>query len=68
MRSTMKQAKCSGEHTVHICELSSKGKHVEIVDIVKNPEYMCMNCGRVAAAQKNLCNPEALDDIRPSGA
>lgn len=63
----MNQTKCTGEHSVHICELSSKGRHVEIVDIVKHPKYMCMNCGRAAAAQKNLCNPEALDDIRPSG-
>jgi len=29
---------------------------------------MCMNCGRVAAMQKNLCNPVAIDDIRPGGA
>jgi hypothetical protein len=64
----MTQTKCSGEHAVHICELSSKGRHVEIVDIVKNPKYICMNCGRVADAQKNLCNTESIDYIRPSGA
>lgn len=63
----MEQKKCSGEHAVHICELSSKGRHVEIVDAVKNPKYMCMNCGRVAAAENNLCNPEAVDRVRPSG-
>jgi len=64
----MDQTKCSGEHLVHICELSRKGRHVEIVDIVKNPNYMCMNCGRVAAAKENLCNPELIDNIRPGGA
>ena len=64
----MKQTKCSGEHAIHICELSKNGRHVEIVDVVKNPNYMCMNCGRVAEKQNNLCNPEAIDNIRPGGA
>jgi hypothetical protein len=58
---------CTGDHTVHICELSRQGRHVEIKKAATYPQFMCMNCGRVADAATNLCNPRALDDIRPSG-
>ena len=58
---------CIGEHTIHICELASKGKHVEIKEVTKYPKFMCMNCGRVAELDKNLCNPTAIEDIRPAG-
>ncbi len=58
---------CAGDHAIHICELSQQGKHVEIKEAIKYPRFMCLNCGRVAGSGNNLCNPQAIDDIRPSG-
>ncbi len=63
----MTDRQCNGEHGIHICELSRQGKHVEIKEVTSYPKFMCMNCGRVANSGNNLCNPRALDDIRPSG-
>ena len=59
----MTERKCIGDHSVHICEIATKDKHAEIVKLTKNPHYLCMHCGRVANAEKNLCNPMAFDKI-----
>ena len=58
---------CSGNHATHICELSRQGKHIENTNITSYPQCMCMNCGQVANSGSKLCNPRALDNIRPSG-
>jgi len=55
--------KCIGEHTLHICELASQDEFNQIKQLAQNPCYMCINCGRVADSEKNLCNPLALDKI-----
>jgi len=48
-------------HGKHLCYLNNLGFQIsnpeEYKELVKNPEYMCKNCGRVAASEKNLCNP-----------
>jgi len=59
----MTEKKCKSDHKVHICEMANKDKHGEIVSLVKNPHYMCMQCGRVAHLARNLCNPLALNKI-----
>lgn len=59
----MDETKCTGDHSVHICELASQNKHSEIKELAKDPYYMCYNCGRVADAEKNLCNPVPFDKI-----
>ena len=59
----MTEIKCIGEHSVHICEMAKEDKHAEIVQLTKDPNYLCMQCGRVANAEKNLCNPLAFDKI-----
>jgi hypothetical protein len=59
----MTKKKCIGDHSVHICELANNTKHDEILKLVKEPHYMCFKCGRVAHAEKNLCNPLAFDKI-----
>jgi hypothetical protein len=63
----MSEKPCVGEHRVHICQLAAEQKHEEIKKVAAYPKYMCMNCGRVAEFENNLCNPSSLDDIRPSG-
>ncbi|MFC1498021.1 hypothetical protein ACFLS1_06085 [Verrucomicrobiota bacterium] len=52
---------CKGEHQGHLCVLVSGEKFEEIKELVKNPEYICFNCGRVADSDKNLCNPMPLN-------
>ena len=59
----MNEKKCTGEHSVHICELANQNKHEEITKLVKNPNYQCFNCGRVADLEKNLCYPIKFDEI-----
>ena len=61
------QKKCTGTHAKHICELAAGGKFAEIKDLAKEPDHMCMNCGRLADKAENLCNPMDVDQIGLSG-
>ncbi len=56
--------KCGSKsgHKGHLCVLVSESRFEEIKDLVKNPKFMCFNCGRVADSRKNLCNPMPLND------
>jgi hypothetical protein len=48
-------------HEQHLCLLTNIGtKLEEIKKLVKNPQFICKGCGRVAVSEKNLCNPEKL--------
>jgi hypothetical protein len=52
------------EHEKHLCYLQNLG-YVEknLADyktLVKNPKFVCKNCGRAAGSEKNLCNPDKL--------
>lgn len=58
----MNDATCKGDHTGHLCVLVSLKKFDEIKDLVKTPKFICFNCGRVADAEQNLCNPMPLED------
>ena len=55
---------CVGEHAVHICvkgtTMFSYGDLDPIKELVRNPQFICGNCGRVAAKAENLCNPVPL--------
>ena len=51
-------------HGKHLCYLNNLGFQIsnekEYKQLVKNPEFLCKNCGRVAANEKNLCKPVKL--------
>ncbi len=50
-------------HTQHLCYLVEEGKlsRAQIKELIKNPNFICKKCGRVAKENKNLCEPIALE-------
>lgn len=57
----MSEKVCRGDHKGHLCVLVSEKRFDEIRQLVKQPRYICFNCGRVADDEKNLCNPMPLN-------
>lgn len=57
----MGEENCVGCHDEHLCVFSGKKNFDHIRSLVKNPAFICYNCGRVADAKENLCNPVPLD-------
>ncbi|MDR3554476.1 MAG: hypothetical protein P4L55_06965 [Syntrophobacteraceae bacterium] len=51
-------------HEEHLCYLQNIGfiqsNPDEYKNLVRNPGYVCTNCGRAAAREQNLCEPEKL--------
>jgi hypothetical protein len=51
-------------HDKHLCYLNNLGFQIsnpkEYKELVKDGQYMCKVCGRVAASDKNLCKPVKL--------
>ncbi len=48
-------------HINHLCNLVDIGIDVDTYkNLVRNPQFLCKKCGRVAAAEKNLCEPVPL--------
>lgn len=33
------------------------------IDLVSNPKFVCLNCGRVANSKKNLCKPDNMKKL-----
>jgi hypothetical protein len=60
----MSKETCCKGHTRHLCELHRgqlpKTNPDAYAELVKDPKYVCKNCGRVAAGQDNLCAPVML--------
>ena len=55
-----------GEHEQHLCHLHNIQRLLienpeEYKKLVRNPEYICIGCGRVAASSENLCAPRSLN-------
>ncbi len=50
------------EHRDHICHLMDRGMTAEIRQRTENPKFFCGNCGAVANAIEDLCNPRPLKD------
>lgn len=51
-------SKCREGHEKHICQI--KDDLDAIKKLVRDPEYICKNCGRAAKDKENLCNPTKL--------
>jgi hypothetical protein len=55
---------CIGDHEGHLCirgtTMFTYDRLNEVKPLVRNPEFICGNCGRVANCAVNLCNPEPL--------
>lgn len=51
-------------HEEHLCYLHNLGyvqtKLEDYKKLVKNPQFVCKNCGRAAASDKNLCSPDKI--------
>lgn len=51
-------------HEQHLCYLHNlgylKNNLADWKQLVKNPQYVCKNCGRAAASDQNLCKPDKL--------
>jgi hypothetical protein len=51
-------------HDKHLCYLNNlrfqESNPEDFKEMVKNPQYFCKNCSRVATDSKNLCKPEKL--------
>jgi hypothetical protein len=51
-------------HDKHLCFLENigyvKANLDEYKKLVRNSSFVCKNCGRTAASDKNLCKPESL--------
>jgi hypothetical protein len=51
----------SDAHTKHLCYIVSQGFHLsdeaEYKMMVKEPQFKCKQCGRVAKSDNNLCKP-----------
>jgi len=53
-------------HTCHLCYLINLDFHKYNLEdykyLVRNPKLICKACGRTAASEKNLCEPEELNE------
>jgi len=54
---------CKG-HDHHLCKLHGEQLHQKdpnaYAALVKDPKFVCKNCGRVAIGKQNLCAPVLL--------
>jgi len=54
----------SKSHDKHLCYIVSQGAHVSNVgkykELVKDAEFVCLYCGRLAKDLDSLCVPERL--------
>ncbi len=63
----MLKNECTGDHAVHICEFAKQQAYEKIVGVTGTPGSICINCGRVANAKENLCNPVSFSEILKDG-
>jgi len=54
---------CTGDHTKHLCQIAGTENFALIKKLAHQPDFMCMNCGRMADKSESLCNPMPMEDI-----
>jgi len=59
----MEDKACTMNHTIHICDLASHGKNEKIKELVRDPQFMCFSCSRVAHEKESLCKPVAFYEL-----
>ena len=51
-------------HDKHLCFLDNigyvKANLEKYKELIRDPKFVCKNCGRAAASDENLCKPESL--------
>ncbi len=49
-------------HKEHLCDIVEEHKATlnEYKKLVRNPKFVCIQCGRAAAKEQNLCDPVPL--------
>ncbi len=62
---TTHNTECRSEsHDKHLCYIVSQGLHLgepeKYKELVKNAEFRCRHCNRLAKSADNLCEPEEL--------
>ena len=57
-------------HSNHLCDMAEKGRVPlsQMKELVKDPQFICKKCGRVAHSADNLCEPIPLFDQAASAA
>lgn len=48
------------EHHLHLCELKARLPKSELDPLLKNPKYVCANCGGRTNRGGNLCMPKRI--------
>ncbi len=66
---TSRQAPHIG-HSNHLCDLADRGQisSEQMKALVRNPQYICRKCGRIAHNADNLCEPVPLEETPPTTA
>lgn len=59
----MADQQCNGDHTRHICALAAEKKFDSIKQMILNPKFICVDCGRAADSSDNLCNPVPVNQL-----
>ena len=53
---------CGPGHEQHLCQLIATNEPLDsIKDLVKDAQFICGRCKRVANDECNLCDPQPLD-------
>ena len=59
----MAEQKCAGDHSQHMCILAEEKQRDMILRLTNEPQFICLDCGRVANAEENLCRPAHVNAI-----
>ena len=55
-----KRKKTEAEAATKICDFSTESNAEELKVLTRDPAYVCKSCGRSAASDRSLCQPERM--------